>query len=126
MNLEIDQEQSDQSRRCEGATMAKHNCWDHACTRETNETTHDPLPALAESCLSKISSLCTDAPGRMDAAPVYPTEASTAARAGCTYVQLFELAKQRYGHGAMLDAYTQGLFDGIESTAQRVGVALTQ
>jgi len=70
MNLDIDQEQSDQSRRCEGATMAKHNCWDHACTRETNETTHDPLPALAESCLSKISSLCTDAPGRMEAAVI--------------------------------------------------------
>lgn len=104
MNLEIDQEQSAQSQRTLEATKR----------------------IMGEALQQLNTPLSKDASCRTDAAPVYPTEASTAARAGCTYVQLFELAKQRYGHGARLDAYTQGLFDGIESTAQRVGVALTQ
>lgn len=66
MNIE-QRELNKTTHTCDG-----HNCWDHA----------DPLPALAESALSKLSSLRTDASGRTDAAFSSDTHNAKAIGAG--------------------------------------------
>ena len=110
MNLDIDQEQSDQSRRCEGATVAKHNCWDHAFDSETNQKTHDPLPELAESFLSKISSPCKDAPSRTDAATCLDDILQQAA----------DVALERFEVPPMQQAFIEGVTFGITRTQDLV------
>lgn len=101
MNIE-QRELNKTTHTCDG-----HNCWDHA----------DPLPALAESALSKLSSLRTDASGRTDAATFRP---SAGASVLLSIDELVDAARSRLGEGRALREYVQGLVDMREFVSQRL------